>query len=408
MSSDPVDIFQQLPKYTRGMNILYVEDEAEVRTDFKKVLERFFQQVDTATNGLEGFNKYQEKKYDIVLADVSMPIMNGIEMIERIKSIHPSQKIMVLTAFEESDDLVKLINLGVSKFVRKPIKSHLFFEQLLEVASALYNVKKVEELYIKLEQKSKLSTTLLEQYKYAVDAATIVSKTNHKGIINYANDAFCKISGYQLTELIGQPHNIVRSPNSSSEVFRQLWSTIQSKNVWQGILENRAKAGNLYTVNATILPILDPEDNIIEYICIRQDITELKRLQLEELSQSVEKAREIQWGEIIQSLPTATVILNLESKVIYKNKLFNSLTNYSIDAAVPIETYFIHSDKCTCKHSSIDWKECLINLGIENAPRLFLNVSPEPVEVQIFMKCITANKLYIASFIPIDFIEILG
>jgi len=118
------------------------------------------------------------------------------------------------------------------------------------------------------------SNTLLEQYKKAVDAGAIVSKADRKGIITYINDKFIKISGYTKEELIGQNQNIVRSKNSPSSLFKDMWQTIQNKKIWYGNIENRKKDGTPYFVSVTLIPILDQNNNIYEYIALRYDITE--------------------------------------------------------------------------------------------------------------------------------------
>ena len=121
-------------------------------------------------------------------------------------------------------------------------------------------------------------TRLLEQYRRAVDVSTIVSKTNKKGIITYANDTFCRISGYTSSELIGKPHNIVRHPDTPKEVFAELWNTIKNNQIWHGVICNRSKNGSNYYVNTTVVPIVNQNDEIVEYMAIRQDISELMEL----------------------------------------------------------------------------------------------------------------------------------
>lgn len=116
---------------------------------------------------------------------------------------------------------------------------------------------------------------LLEQYKTAIDQSTIVSKTDPYGRITYANDEFCRLSKYRRDELIGSPHNIVRHPSMPKEAFRDMWSTIKSGATWKGVVSNRAKGGSTYVVNATIIPIRDSDQRTIEYIGIRNDITDL-------------------------------------------------------------------------------------------------------------------------------------
>jgi len=115
---------------------------------------------------------------------------------------------------------------------------------------------------------------LLEHYKKAVDMSTILSISDLKGNIIYANDHFCEISGYSLDEIIGKPHSIVRHPDMTKEVFENLWKTIKNKQVWKGIIKNRAKDGSTYIVQATIIPIVDKHGHIKEYVGIRHNITE--------------------------------------------------------------------------------------------------------------------------------------
>lgn len=121
------------------------------------------------------------------------------------------------------------------------------------------------------------NSNLLAEYKKAVDLSNIVSKTNPKGIITYVNDKFCEISGYSRNELIGKPHNIIRHPDMPREAFKALWDSIKAKKSWSGVVTNMTKDGGQYIVDTTVIPILDVDGDIVEYIAIRHDITELEQ-----------------------------------------------------------------------------------------------------------------------------------
>lgn len=138
------------------------------------------------------------------------------------------------------------------------------------------NEQKNHELIVKMQ--------LLNEYKRALDESSIVSKTDLKGVITYANDKFYKISGYNENELIGQSHNIVRHSEFPASVYKELWQTIRSKKVFRGIIQNRTKTGEEYFVDSTIVPILDENNSILEYIAIRNDVTELIRAKDEAIS----------------------------------------------------------------------------------------------------------------------------
>ena len=118
----------------------------------------------------------------------------------------------------------------------------------------------------------------LKQYQNAIDESNIVSKTDINGVITFANDEFCKISGYSREELIGSSHNIVRHPDVSKSVFKKLWDTILAKKVYKGIIKNRAKDGSAFYLKATIIPILYPNGDIEEFVAIRQDVSEIVKL----------------------------------------------------------------------------------------------------------------------------------
>lgn len=114
---------------------------------------------------------------------------------------------------------------------------------------------------------------LLEEYKKVVDEGNIVSKTDRKGVIAYVNDLFCEISEYSREELIGKNHNIICHPDMPKEAFEDLWNTISSGKTWRGVIKNRKKNGGTYHVNSTVIPLLDEQGKIVEYIAIRTDVT---------------------------------------------------------------------------------------------------------------------------------------
>lgn len=148
----------------------------------------------------------------------------------------------------------------------------------------------------------------LIQYQNAIDASNIVSKTDIYGYITFVNDEFCNISKYSRDELIGQNHNIVRHPDVSPEVFKRLWKTILAKKVYKGIIKNLAKDGSVFYLNATIIPILDENGNIEEFVAIRHDVTEVielnerlmaTRIELKELNLSLEEKVKEQTKELL-------------------------------------------------------------------------------------------------------------
>ena len=141
--------------------------------------------------------------------------------------------------------------------------------------------------------------TDLAYQKFALDQHAIVSITNLAGNITYANDKFCEISGYSRSELLNQNHRIINSHTHSREFFVNLWEQITSGMVWHGEICNRNKSGELYWVNATIVPLANDVGKPTMFIAIRTDITGRKRME------ASMKAAEARLRHITNTVPGA-------------------------------------------------------------------------------------------------------
>jgi len=100
----------------------------------------------------------------------------------------------------------------------------------------------------------------------------IISRTDLKGVITYANETFAEISGYDLDELIGKPHNIVRHPDMPKRTFKDIWNTLQNKKQWKGVVKNLRKDSGYYWVHATISGVYKDE-KLVEYKSLRTPIS---------------------------------------------------------------------------------------------------------------------------------------
>lgn len=248
---------------SKQFTILFVEDNIDIREEMELYLSSVSKKYYIAEDGLEGLKLFKEKKPDMILSDITMPKMNGLDMAKEIRSLSSDVPIILLTGQNDIELLKEAIDLSIDKYINKPINLKLLSTSINKIA---------EVLNVKLEMKQQ--ATLLEQYKNIVDMNSIVSKTDVDDNITYVNEQFCTVSGYSRAELIGKKRSIIRDPSMQVEVYEAMFKTTREDKVpWKGEVKNKKKDGSYYWVLLTVNPILDYEKKIIEFITLSTDIT---------------------------------------------------------------------------------------------------------------------------------------
>ena len=131
-----------------------------------------------------------------------------------------------------------------------------------------------------------------QQYFKALAEASIVSKSDIDGNIIYVNDNFCKVTGYTREEMLGHSHGMFRHPDNPDSVYQEMWETITKGKVWRERITNLNKDGSNFIAESTIIPLIDEEGNIKEYMAIRNDITDMVKLKREIFAKEQEKVKE--------------------------------------------------------------------------------------------------------------------
>lgn len=238
--------------------------------------------------------------------------------------------------------------------------------------------------------------SFLQSYKSTIDTNLIVTKTDLHGNITFANENFYKISKYTKDEVIGLKHNIVRDPQTQKKVYTQIWTTILRKKTWHGQLKNQAKDGSSYWVETAISPILDKDNNIVEFIAIRYDITEIIQKQ-ESLTRmlytdsltglknrkalSRDKNENVQHSLVLINIDNFSQINNLYGEV-FGNKVlikFAQFLNDAIEQKDSCDIYRLGGDEFVVLSQERDPK--ILSKNIEEIIR-YLHDQPLQVDAQ--------------------------
>ena len=164
---------QTLIESNKNLTVLYVEDSDVVRDSTLDMMGEFFSKIDSAKDGEEGLQKYKKyyndnnQHYDIIITDINMPKMNGIEMSRSILSLNEDQIILIISAHNESDYLLELINMGISNFILKPIDIMQFQKIIFRIITSLQNKKIVKEQYEEIQAINLILTSAKKEAEQA-------------------------------------------------------------------------------------------------------------------------------------------------------------------------------------------------------------------------------------------------
>ncbi len=253
----------KLKEYGKHCSVLYVEDDEIIRDQTKDFIGRFFTDIVTAVDGKEGLDKYISRDFDIVITDINMPNMNGIEMIRAIKERNDEQIVLVTSAHNDSEYLIELVNLEVMRFVLKPFNNKQFIIMLYKI---------VEELNQKMEHK-KLQhqvVTISKKAQMIVDHIDVGIVLLTDNVISMANQAFLKFCGFDSFEtlqlelpeigVLFEEANGYISASSNASLIEQLNTLDKSQHIIKIVQDNKTKK---YQINST--KIEDEESYILSF-----------------------------------------------------------------------------------------------------------------------------------------------
>jgi c-di-GMP phosphodiesterase len=254
-----------------SLSILYVEDEEEVLGALSSILERRSKTLYLARDGQEGLKLYHQHHPDIIIADIKMPHLDGLSMAKSIREHDHATPIIITSAFHDNENLMRAIDCGINQFVLKPINIEKLFYAISQVSKLISYEKQLQKSNNELRHHVKLLT----EYKSAIDASSIVSITDPNGVIIDANSQFCKMSGYSKSELIGKSHQLLDPIDPTTGLRLEIQRAREERKVFKGLVKNRDKFGKEFFLKLTIIPIFDENNNVIEYIELRDDVSQI-------------------------------------------------------------------------------------------------------------------------------------
>ena len=308
---------------------------------------------------------------------------------------------MLISNFSSDTNTVILTNsqiLMMLALILFIILSLMIHYTVMSMKNNKNNEIKKQKLEQEIENRTielKNSIKLLNQYKFAVDSSAIVSKTDKNGRITYVNDEFIKTSKYTKDELIGKNHNIIRHKDMPKEIFKDLWQTLKEKKIWKGEIKNRAKDDSVYYVATTIVPILNINDEIEEYLAIRLDVTKIVEAQLE--AKKADEAKSAFLANMSHEIRTPlnaiigfSTLLSNAKELDTKNQKHAKIINSSAESLLSIINDILDVSKIESGNFTLNYEEVSLEFVSENVVELF---SKRAIEKHIKLIFNIDNKL---------------
>lgn len=282
-----------------NISVLYVEDEKDVREFTAKLLSSLVKKVYSAENGLDGLNQFKENKenIDLIVSDINMPKMDGLEMCSQIKQINKEIPIVITSAHNDPSFLKRAINVGVSTYAMKPIDLYQLVESMIKAIEPIYLKRRLEQLNISLETRV---DNEIQKIKSILDAQDNIVILSNKKIIKNVNKRFLEFFEVEnIEEFTKQSNNIFdhfieeygfisNETLCGNECYYEYIKNLQEvdrvvkiknsqgeKKVFTINIDNYDDLNDFYVISLTDITELKEKSNLLEYQASHDNLTGL-------------------------------------------------------------------------------------------------------------------------------------
>ena len=304
---------------------MYVEDEVLIARSVVTMLESKIKDVYVALNGEAGLEIFKKHRPQIVVTDIKMPVMDGLEMIEKIKEIEPATKFIVVSAYGETNYFIRAIELSVHGFILKPVDLNQLMEIIMELSNSLILQQKIQSKEEERKKAESARLTLEKQYAELHENMRDGSvRADLDGKIQNFNIAFQKMLGYSEEELYGKTTRGI-TPKKWHSFETDTVETQVKTNGYSELYEKEYihRDGRIIPIECRTYLQKDENDEMVGYWGIVRDITSRKQ------SEEALKESEEQYRDLFENANDLIWLSDLDGKYIMVNRLFEDLLGYS-------------------------------------------------------------------------------
>lgn len=321
-------LYKELRFYASSLNILIVDDEKEITEGLNLLLEKIFLNCHTASNGVEALKLYEKNRYDIVLTDINMPKMNGMELSKAIKSKNSNQCILVLSGYIDTF-VIDLIDIGINGLILKPYEHTKFFQTLCKNAENIVLKKEFNRLLFKQknrpERNEKTHTPLVNKMLQE-------NEENNLSIKDIDTNLYKKPASINMDSWDSIKEDIKELNYNMSELI----DYIMLNGVSQKYIDDLSHIFNAYYSNLLLV------DNLEEFSLIFQDIAEFfETMNIDELDEN-----------IIKNFDTYLYIY--DDLIEFFDLVFEKKSTENINYLTDSLKSSVYQMKCTLSNTSLD------------------------------------------------------